>query len=80
LGFFGLTPSDKPKLHEQIFQLIYYGQGFTHSDVYAMPIYLRNFYYKKLIDTRNLENEEIKKANKKTNSVSRPSINPRFKR
>jgi hypothetical protein len=74
LGFFGLTPSDKPKLHEQIFQLVYYGQGFTHSDV------LRNFYYKKLRDTRNLENEEIKKANKKTNSVSRPSINPRFKR
>jgi hypothetical protein len=80
LGFFGLTPKDKPKLHEQIFQLMYYGQGFTHSDVYDMPIYLRNFYYKQLTETRKKENEEMKKANQKNNSVSRPAINPRFKR
>jgi len=79
LGFFGLTPKDKPKLHEQIFQLMYYGQGFTHSDVYEMPIYLRNFYYKQLADTRKKENDEIKKANQK-NKVSKPAINPRFKR
>jgi hypothetical protein len=76
LGFFGLTPKDKPKLHEQIFQLMYYGKGFTHSDVYDMPIYLRNFYYKQLVDTRKKENEEIKKAQRK----SKPPTNPRFKR
>tara|TARA_R100001129_G_scaffold71959_1_gene48853 strand:- start:1550 stop:1726 length:177 start_codon:yes stop_codon:yes gene_type:complete len=58
---------------------MYYGQGFTHSDVYEMPIYLRNFYYKELSDTRKKENEEIKKANQK-NKVSKPAINPRFKR
>ena len=80
LTFFGLTSKDKPKLHEQIFQIIYYGQGFTHSDVYDMPVYLRNFYYKKLIDTRKKENEETKKAQNKNNSTSRPAINPRFKR
>ena len=46
-----------------------------------MPVYLRNFYYKKLSDTRKKENEEIEKANKKNKSqISRPSINPRFKR
>ena len=58
---------------------MYYGQGFTHSDVYHMPIYLRSFYYKQLVDTRNKENEEIKKANQKSN-ISKPAINPRFKR
>jgi len=58
---------------------MYYGKGFTHSDVYDMPIYLRNFYYKQLVDTRNTENEEIKKANQKSN-VSKPPMNPRFKR
>jgi hypothetical protein len=58
---------------------MYYGQGFTHSDVYEMPIYLRSFYYKQLVDTRNKENEEIKKANQKS-KVSKPSMNPRFKR
>ena len=45
---------------------MYYGQGFTHSDVYEMPIYLRNFYYKELSDTRKKENEEIKKALRRT--------------
>tara|TARA_R100000995_G_scaffold84853_1_gene65247 strand:+ start:27 stop:257 length:231 start_codon:yes stop_codon:yes gene_type:complete len=76
LGFFGLKPKDKPKLHQQIFELMYYGKGFIHSDVYEMPIYLRNFYYKQLVDTRNKENEEIKKAQQK----SKPTMNPRFKR
>ena len=79
MGFFGLRPKDKPKIHEQIFQLMYYGQGFTHSDVYDMPIYLRNFYYKQLLDTRKKENDEMKKANQKAKS-SKPSMNPRFKR
>jgi hypothetical protein len=75
LGFFGLIPEDKLKLHEQIFQLMYYGEGFNHSDLYEMPVYLRNFYYQKLLDTRKKENEEVKKSNQKIKSS-----NPRFKR
>ena len=59
---------------------MYYGKGFIHSDVYDMPIYLRNFYYKQLVDTRKKENDEMKKAQQKNKSVSRPAINPRFKR
>ena len=59
---------------------MYYGIGFTHSDVYEMPIYLRNFYYKQLADTRKKENDEIKKAQQKSKGVSRPPTNPRFKR
>jgi len=58
---------------------MYYGKGFTHSDVYDMPIYLRNFYYKKLTDTRQKENEEMRKTQQKSR-VSKPPINPRFKR
>jgi hypothetical protein len=53
---------------------MYYGEGFNHSDLYEMPVYLRNFYYEKLLDTRKKENEEIKKANQKTKSS-----NSRFK-
>ena len=55
---------------------MYYGAGFTHSDIYEMPIYLRNYYYQKLVDTRKKENDEIKKAQQK----SKPTMNPRFKR
>ena len=66
-------------MHDQIFDLVYYGKGFTHSDVYGMPVYLRNFYYRKLSETREKENEEIKKAQQKS-KTSKPPINPRFKR
>jgi len=38
--------------------------GFTHTELYNLPIYLRNFYYKKLADTRKQENEEHEKAAK----------------
>ena len=58
---------------------MYYGKGFTHSDVYDMPIYLRNFYYKQLSDTRKKENDEIRKAQQKSRT-SKPPMNPRFKR
>ena len=54
---------------------MYYGTGFTHSDVYNKPVYLRNFYFKKLADTRAKENDDIKKANQKSKTT-----NPRFKR
>tara|TARA_B100000287_G_scaffold183382_1_gene173455 strand:+ start:1038 stop:1178 length:141 start_codon:yes stop_codon:yes gene_type:complete len=46
-----------------------------------MPIYLRNFYYNKLLETRKKENDEIKKAQQKNKSkISKPPVNPRFKR
>jgi hypothetical protein len=59
---------------------MHHGHGFIHSDVYNMPVYLRNFYYNLLVDTRKKENEEIKKAQQKNKSISKPAINPRFKR
>ena len=79
-SFFGLRPKDRKTIHEQIFSLMHHGHGFIHSDVYNMPVYLRNFYYNLLVDTRKKENEETKKAQNKNNSTSRPAINPRFKR
>jgi hypothetical protein len=60
---------------------MYYGSGFNHSDVYNMPIYLRKFYYKTLSDTKKKESDQIKKSQQKNNSkISKPNINPRFKR
>tara|TARA_R110001583_G_scaffold178755_1_gene334755 strand:+ start:335 stop:475 length:141 start_codon:yes stop_codon:yes gene_type:complete len=45
--------------------MIYYGKGFTFSEVYNMPIYLRIFYLSEMAELREKENEEIKKENKK---------------
>ena len=42
-----------------------------------MPVYLRLFYYKKLIKTREQENEQYEKAKKGSTSkgIKRPTFN-----
>ena len=50
--------------------MVYHGNGFTFSDVYEMPIYLRQFYFKKLIS----EKEKESKAMNKSTSKSQPKI------
>ena len=52
--------------------------GFSFHEVYDLPIYLRQFYINKLVSQRKKENDEIKKQNKKSNSLNIPQ-NPRFK-
>ena len=44
--------------------MLYHGRGFTHSDVYNMPIYLRNFYFRELVSIKEEESNERKKANR----------------
>ena len=67
-SFFGLQPEHRPLIHEQVFQLIYFGKGgFTFDEVYNMPIYLRKFYFKRLEKEYITEAEEIKKQQKKVN-------------
>ena len=43
--------------------MIYYGRGFTHSDLYNMPVYLRNFYFQELVSIKEDERKESKRAN-----------------
>jgi len=65
LAFFTLPPNYKVQLHTQIWEMVHYGNGFTWSDVYFMPIHLRNFYFKQLVDFKKKEAEENKKAQSK---------------
>ena len=45
-----------------------------------MPIYLRKFYYNKLLDVKKEEKKQIDKATKKSNSISKPNIPTKFRR
>lgn len=52
-------------MQDQIFDLVYYGKGFSYSDVRDMPVYLRVFYIRKLaklFETRRKEEEKQAKA------------------
>lgn len=69
---FGLAPDYKVTLHEEIFGLCYYSNGgFTQSEVYALPVHLRRFYLKKLIDAKRQENSQQEAASKQGTSSSK---------
>jgi len=72
-------PEDKVRIHQEIFHLIYNSNGgFTHDEVYAMPVFLRYFYLKMLIEQKEIENKQAKSQESdmtsKSKSPSRPNI------
>ncbi len=74
LSFFGLSPSNKLDIHQSIFYFIYGTPGFTFSDVYNMPVHLKNFYLREFMDLKKKEKEQIDKAQQKP----QPTIPRRF--
>jgi len=64
-------------LHKQIFELCYYGNGFTQEGVYKLPVHLRRFYYKELIEAKKKEQEQMKKSKPNSSSPKGPNIRVR---
>ena len=74
-AFFGLGLNYKPILHDEIFTLIYHSHGgFNWNDVYTMPIWLRKFYIKTLIETKEAEKKASEPKTKSKARVDRPNI------
>lgn len=66
LTFFGLTPEYRTSLFTQIHEIVFHGKGgYTWSEVYNMPIWLRRFTFKKIDEYYTKEREEQEKALKK---------------
>jgi hypothetical protein len=54
--------------------MVNYGNGFSMMELYKMPTHLRNFYYNKLVDSKQKEAEQVKKANNSTNKPKIPKV------
>lgn len=84
LTFFGLTPEHRAGLFSQIHEIVYHGRGgYSWSDVYEMPIWLRKFTFKKIqeyIDKQNEEAENLKNKSSNTTKadIARPAIKPDY--
>jgi len=75
LNFFGQPPENRAAIHEELFNIAYYGNGFNHNELYNMPVPLRRFYAQKLIDAKKKEADEIKKSSQQNDSqISRPTF------
>ncbi len=49
LDFFGRNAEDAVQLHDQLFELVWAGEGrWSWETVYHMPIHIRNFWIRKL--------------------------------
>ena len=49
--------------HTQIDQMKYYG-GWSFIEAYSLPVGLRNWYYKQLVERKKEEQKEYEKASK----------------
>ena len=50
---------------------MHHSSGFSHTDVYTMPVYLRRFYLEQLKHHKELESQARKKATEKSKTSMR---------
>tara|TARA_B100000073_G_scaffold265432_1_gene225045 strand:+ start:22 stop:243 length:222 start_codon:yes stop_codon:yes gene_type:complete len=67
LTFFGQPPENRAAIHEELFNIAYYGNGFNHTELYNMPLPLRRFYADKLIKAKETEQKQYDDAVKQSN-------------
>ena len=72
LTFFGLTPDNAPEARINVFsvihEIVFNGKGgYDWETVYNMPIWLRNFTFKKMREHYDNEASQIKKSQGKSN-------------
>ena len=66
LSFFGLTSDLAPQVRVDIFtqihEIVFHGKGgFTYDTVYDMPVWLRNFTFKRIQEFYDKQNESVNK-------------------
>ena len=60
--------------------MVYHGKGFTWSELYNMPVWLRNFYYKKIEEAMKAQKKANENGNKNKSmppKISRPGVGPK---
>ena len=87
LSFFGLTynvaPQVRANLFKQIHEIVFHGGGgYTWTEVYNMPIWLRNFTFNKMKEHFEKQSEQAEKQvesnTNKSTQIARPNIKPAY--
>jgi len=72
-----LTSEERIEIYKEIFHLVYNSNGgFTYGDVYEMPIFLRRFYLRMLIEQKEKENDQAKHQENDITSKSKLASRP----
>ena len=59
--------------------MVYYGKGFTWTELYNMPVWLRKFYYKKTEEALKQQKKRSDTSKPAKPKITKPSIAPKFK-
>lgn len=75
LAFFGLTPTSAKSLRNTVFsqihEIVFHGKGgYSWGEIYNMPIWLRNFTFKKIKSYYDEQAEQSKKASSKDSVIN----------
>jgi len=71
--FFGLEPHHRINLHNNLFELMWHGQGrWDWNTLYNMPIFLRKFWLKKLNEKLDVAEQRQTSNKTSTKTVKRP--------
>lgn len=61
--FYGLTQNYRLSIFKQIHEITFHGKGgYSFTEVYNLPIYLRNYIYREIVQYYDNESKEIEKA------------------
>lgn len=72
-AFFGLTPTYRAAIFNQIHEIVFHGKGgYDHDTVYAMPVWLRNYTFQKLNEYYEKEKEAMDKSRSKAPTKAAP--------
>jgi hypothetical protein len=80
LPFFGLTQTYRKGLFKQIHEIVFNSQGgYSWTEVYNMPIWLRNFTFAELKEYFEAQAQAAQKnSSKKTLDLLKPDISPSY--
>ena len=81
--FFGFKPEHQVQLHDQLFELVWAGEGRWDWDtIYNLPIMYREFIYHKIREHYDKQKTNSEKQQKmmqsKTATTVKPPINPTY--
>jgi hypothetical protein len=75
LPFYGLTPEYRASLFNQLHDICFHGKGgYSFGEVYELPIWLRRFIHRSIIEFYENENKETQKASGKQSILDNGKI------
>lgn len=75
--FFGFEPKHQVELHNQLFELIWAGDGrWSWDEIYHLPLHVRKLWIAKINKMRAEENERIETLKQKQQAKQRRSKTP----